>query len=180
MSDEAVLPNIPGYVDIKEAARVLDVAESSVYRYVQSGRLNAYQAGRNIMIELEELRRFKPNITGRPRKKNSLWRISPDTSAFIVTYIRVNVRADRQEELKDALWRIKQEERHLFPGTVMRYISINNTVPESVTLQLVWKKSDMPDAATREQELVAFKNDLAEMLDWNTAQYSEETVLIHT
>jgi len=63
------LPSIPGFVDIKEAAKILGVAESSVYRYIQSGRLQAYQAGRNIMVELETLKNFKRSLTGRPRKK---------------------------------------------------------------------------------------------------------------
>ncbi len=174
------LPNIPGYVDIKEAARILGVAESSVYRYIQSGRLQAYQAGRNIMVELETLKRFKPSLTGRPRKKASLWHASPDTSSFLITYIRVQVHKGRQEKLIKKLWRIKQGEQHLFPGTVMRYISLDDTSPTTVTIQLVWKNGDMPAEEARQQDLEAFKLELADELNWETAQYSTSKVIIHT
>jgi excisionase family DNA binding protein len=180
MKDVFPLPNIPGYVDIKEAARTLGVAESSVYRYVQSGRLPAYQAGRNIMVEEEALKQFKPINTGRPRKKNALWRVSPDTSSFLVSYIHVNVRVDKQEDLKSALGKVRQEELFLFPGTVNRFVSLDNASPASVTIQLVWKSSDMPDEAMREQELAHFKEYLQDVLDWNSAQYTEGVVLIHT
>lgn len=180
MKDVFPLPHIPGYVDIREAARVLGVAESSVYRYVQSGRLPAYQAGRNIMVEAEALKQFKPANTGRPRKRNAPWRTSPEASAFVVTYIQVNVRQGKQEDLRKVLWKFSQEERYLFPGTIARYISLDTVSPSSVTIQFVWKSGDMPDKETREQELAAFQDELKNVLDWSTAQYRDGTVLIHT
>jgi excisionase family DNA binding protein len=181
MNDDVfLLPNIPGYVDIKETARILGVAESSVYRYIQSGRLQAYQAGHNIMVELETLKRFKPSLTGRPRKKASLWHISPDTSSLLIIYIRVQVHNGRQERLIKKLWRIKQEDRYLFPGTVMRYISLNDTSPTIVTIQLVWKNGDMSTEKARQQDLEAFKLELADELDWETAQFSTGKVIMHT
>jgi excisionase family DNA binding protein len=174
------LPSIPGFVDIKEAAKILGVAESSVYRYIQSGRLQAYQAGRNIMVELETLKNFKRSLTGRPRKKASLWHASPDTGAFLVTYIRVQVYAGKEAMLMKKLWRIKQEERHLFSGTVIRYISLDDTSPVTVTIQLVWKNGDMPDEEKRQQEFEAFKSELADVLNWETTLYSTGKVIIHT
>lgn len=159
---------------------MLGVAESSIYRYIQSGRLEAYQAGHNIMIGLESLKQFKPNITGRPRKKNAPWHISPDTSAFVVMYIRAEVYGGKEEALKEVLREFRQDERHVFPGTVVRYVSINENSPASVTIQLVWKQSDMPERSTLEQELSAFRGDLADMIAWKKAQYSEEMVLLHT
>lgn len=179
-NDVFPLPNIPGYVDIKEAARILGVAESSVYRYIQSGRLQAYQAGRNIMVELETLKQFKPSLTGRPRKKSPLWHASPDPGSFLVTYIQVQVHAGQQEMLMKKLWGIKQEERHLFSGTVMRYISLDDASPATVTIQLVWKNGDMPDEETRRQDLEALQRELADVLNWETAQYSTGKVIIHT
>ena len=180
MKDVFPLPQIPGYVDIREAARILGVAESSVYRYVQSGRIPAYQAGHNIMVEEEALKQFKPSNTGRPRKRNAPWRTSPETSSFIVTYIQVQVRLGQEEDFKKVLWKFKQDERYFFPGTVVRYISVDDTSPLSATIQLVWKKSDMPESEAREQELAAFKRDLEDVLDWSTAYYRNGTVLLHT
>lgn len=181
MNDDVFpLPNIPGYVDIKEAAKILGVAESSVYRYIQAGRLQAYQAGRNIMVELETLKQFKPSLTGRPRKKASLWHASPDTGSFLVTNIRVQVYRGKQEMLLKKLWKIKQEDRHLFPGTVMRYISLDDASPATAIIQLVWKNGDMPDEDKRQQDLSAFKQELANELNWETAQYSTGKAIIHT
>lgn len=174
------LPDIPGYVDVKEAARTLGVAESSVYRYIQSGNLRAYQAGRNIMVELETLKQFQPRLTGRPRKRSPQWRTSPDAGSFLVTYIRVHVRDEQQERLIKKLGEIKQEGRHLFPGTVTRYISLDNSLPATVTIQLVWKKGDMPDEENRQQDLEALKTELADVLNWSTVQYSIGKVIIHT
>jgi excisionase family DNA binding protein len=180
MKDVFPLPDIPGYADIKEVARILGVAESSIYRYIQTGRLPAFQAGRNIMVELEALKQFKPGLTGRPRKKASLWRISPDTSSLVILYIRVWVRAGQQHMFEKKLWRIRQEERLLFPGTVTRYISVDDETPPVATIQLVWKSGDMPDEEARKRDLEAFKEELADVLDWNTAQYSTSRAIIHT
>jgi excisionase family DNA binding protein len=180
MKDVFPLPQIPGYMDIREAARLLGVAESSVYRYVQSGRIPAYQAGHNIMVEEEALKQFKPGNTGRPRKRNAPWRTSPETSSFLVTYIQVQVRQGKEEEFKKTLWNFKQEDRYFFPGTVVRYISLDDAAPISATIQLVWKKSDMPEAEARKQELATFQHDLDGVLDWSTAHYRDGIVLLHT
>lgn len=174
------LPNIPGYVDIKEAAKILGVAESSVYRYIQAGRLQAYQAGRNIMIASDTLKQFKPNLTGRPRKKASQWHASPDPGSFLIEYFRVKVRESERDMLVKKLWMIKQEDRHLFPGTVMRYISLDDASPAIATIQLVWKNGDMPNEEKRQQDLSAFKQELTDVLDWTTAEYSTGKVVIHT
>ena len=88
--------------------------KAAVYRYVQSGRILAYQAGHNIMMEEEALKQFKPGNTGRPRKRNAPWRTSPETSSFIVTYIQVQVRQGKEEEFKKVLWKFKQDERYFF------------------------------------------------------------------
>jgi len=38
----------------------------------------------------------------------------------------------------------------------------------------------MPDEAEREQALAAFRNTLVDVLDWDTAQYNDGQVLMHT
>jgi excisionase family DNA binding protein len=178
--DVFTLPDIPGYVNIKDAAKMLGVAESSVYRYIQTGRLQAYKAGRSIVVELETLKRFKPSHTGRPRKKAAVWHASPDIDSSLITYIKVQVRTDQQDILLKKLWEIKQEERHLFSDTVMRYISLDDTSPPTVTIQLVWKNSGTPNEKVRQREMEAFKAELADVLIWETAQYSTGKVIIHT
>ncbi len=83
-------------------------------------------------------------------------------------------------KLLEKLWAIKQEGRHLFPGTVTRYISLDDASPATVTIQLVWKNGEMPDEATRKQAFRDFEEELADVLDWETAEYRTEKVVIHT
>ncbi|QBD83139.1 DNA-binding protein [Ktedonosporobacter rubrisoli] len=180
MDDILPLPDLPDYVDIKEAAKFLNVAEYSIHRYIQARRLEAYQVGNKILIKRDSLEQFKPAQTGRPRKHALGWRISPDKSTIYVTYIRVQIHVGKQEQLENMLAAIRTEERHLFTGTMERYISIDDKDPAGVTIQLVWRGSSLPGDSTRAQELVAFKQELEDVLDWSTAHESTEKVLIHT
>ena len=90
------------------------------------------------------------------------------------------MREGEKEMLVKKLWMIKQEDRHLFPGTVLRYISLDDVSPATVTIQLVWKNGDIPNEEKRQQDLSAFKQELADVLNWETAQYSNGKVIIHT
>jgi len=53
-------------------------------------------------------------------------------------------------------------------------------VPRRVEITLVWRRIIMPNETEREQALDAFRQALADVLDWNTAQYSNGEVLMHT
>ena len=68
MDDSIDLPNIPGYVSIKEAASILGLSSRTVYEYVDEGRLPAKRAADVIMILLDDVRSFKRGTSGRPRK----------------------------------------------------------------------------------------------------------------
>lgn len=46
------------YYSIEEVAKTLKVAYLTVYRWVQSGKLKAYKAGKQYRIEKEELKHF--------------------------------------------------------------------------------------------------------------------------
>jgi helix-turn-helix protein len=39
MNEYAGRPNLPGYVSIKEAAKILGISDKRVYEYVDAGRL---------------------------------------------------------------------------------------------------------------------------------------------
>ena len=179
MKDVFPLPPVPGYVDIKEAAKILGVAESSIYRYVQAGRLPAYQAGRNIMIEAEALNQFKPTNTGRPRTNVPIWRITPDESALIQTSITVQVREGKQKPFRQKLEEMRNKKEHLFPGTVARYIAGSNKQSGHIEITFIWRSSVMPDEATRQEALKAFQDALADVVDWTTARYDDGTVFMH-
>ena len=90
------------------------------------------------------------------------------------------MRPGQQTKLLEKLQTIKREGQHLFPGTVARYISMDDASPATVTIQLVWKNGEMPDEATRKQALRDFEEELADVLDWSTAEYRTERAIIHT
>ncbi len=49
-----------------------------------------------------------------------------------------------------------------------------------VSIWLVWKDTEMPDKATREQDLESFKVELADVLDWETAKIRTKEGIIYT
>ena len=54
------------YYTIDEVAKLLKVAYLTVYRWIQSGKLTAYMAGKQYRVKKEDLDRF---ITSYERKK---------------------------------------------------------------------------------------------------------------
>ena len=62
MSEENNRQNIPGYVSIKEAAKMLGISANRVYAYVEEGRLPSAKAAHVIMIPLEDVKKFKPHF----------------------------------------------------------------------------------------------------------------------
>ena len=172
--------SVPGYVSIKEAAEMLGLSPSRVYEYVEDGRLSSVRAAHVILIPIEEVKNFKPNIAGRPRKSVLRWRISPENNTLLSTSIVVQVRPNRQAELMKKLEEIRQSDKYLFPGTVARFIVKRETFPNQVEIWLIWRNTVMPDEAIRGETLDEFRDALTDVLDWNTAQYNEGQVLMHT
>ena len=129
--------NVPGYVSIKEAAEMLGLSPSRVYEYVEDGRLSSVRAAHVILIPVEEVKKFKPNIAGRPRKSVLRWRISPENNMLHSTSIVVQMRAGRQTELMKRLEEMRQEDKHLFPGTIARFIMRSETIPGQVEISLI-------------------------------------------
>ncbi len=173
-------PGVPGYLSIKEAAKVLGLSPSRVYEYVEDGRLSSVRAAHVILIPLEDVQKFEPNIAGRPRRSVPRWRISPENNRLLSTTILVQLRNGRQAELLKRLEAIKQDERFLFPGTVSRRVVKSDTVPNQIEMSFVWRDTVMPTEEARERALEEFRQALADVLDWNTAQYSIGQVLMHT
>ena len=159
---------------------MLGLSPSRVYEYVEDGRLSSVRAAHVILIPLEEVKSFKPNIAGRPRKSALRWRISPENNMLLSTSIIVRVRPNRQTELMKKLEEIRWGDEHLFLGTVARFIVRSETFPGQVEISLIWRSTAMPDETTREKTLADFQQSLADVLDWSTAQYNNGVVLLHT
>ncbi len=180
MSDEINLPDLQGYISIKDAAKMLGLSYTSVHEYVAEGRIPAVRISDVILIPVDAVKKFKPNISGRPRKSIPKWRISPKDNTLLRTSIKVDVRAGQQERLFEQFDEIRQGKQSLFPGTVIRYIAGKEQAPHRIEIVLIWRSSVMPDEDERERELEEFRQALADALDWNTAQYEHDVVFMHT
>lgn len=180
MNEYIDIPDMPGYVSIKEAAKMLGVSANRVYEYVTEGRLPAVRAADVIMIPLEDVKVFKRGASGRSRTTIPRWRISAGENTQFMTSITVRVRAGQQEALTKQLEQIRQSGEYLFPGTIARYVTLSEKTTDHVNIALVWRGTVMPDEAEREDALKQFKAALSNILDWDTAHYDTSKVLMHT
>ncbi len=172
--------NMPNYVSIKEAANILGISPNRVYEFVTEGRLKGVWAADVIMILREEVEQFKRGPTGRPRKNTPTWRISTGENTQYMTLIFVQLRSGQIDAFVQKLEEMRKKGLHTFPGTVARHIVEDNHKPERVFITLVWRGTVMPDEATRERALQAFREALDEVLDWQTAEYHHGRVFMHT
>jgi hypothetical protein len=178
MTDE--IPDLPGYVSTKEAAKMLGISDRRIRLYIEMRRLPAVRAADVLMIPVENVKNFKRNIVGRPRKNTLAWRISSDDNTQYMTSISVQVQIHQEKQLTLWLEEIRRNGQHIFPGTVARYVVRSKTLPRQIEIVLVWRSTIMPSEIEREQELEAFRQKLADVLDWSTAQYNDGEVLMHT
>ncbi len=174
------LPSMPEYVSIKDAAKILGVSDKRVYAYIEDGRLPAVRAAHVIMIPVEEVKKFKPKISGRPRKNTPMWRTSPSDNMLLTTSVFVDILPNQQENLQRKLEEIKQVGEYIFPGTVARYIIGSTTRPEAIEILLIWRSTLIPDESSREHVLQEFRQELADVLDWSNARYNNGEVFLHT
>ncbi len=180
MDDSVDLPNIPGYVSIKEAASILGLSSRTVYEYVEEGRLPAKRAADVIMILLEDVRNFKRGTSGRPRTSVPPWRISSGENTQFSTLILVTIRPGQDMAFMKKLEDVKQNKQHSFPGTIVRYIIGSETIPRQVQILLIWRNTIMPNEQARARALEQFQQELDDVLDWSSAQYNDGKVFIHT
>src|SRR5260370_9676218 len=180
MKDGVDIPNLPGYVSIKEAADLLGVSDKRVYQYVRAGRLPAQRIGHILTLPLEEVKRFKPSPSGRVRTKAPSWRAFRSRGTLFVTDIHVPVRRDQQATLLKKLKTIQKFDRHTFPGTVARYVVRSDAALTTLHILLIWKSTEMPNEATRKHDLALFQQELQDFLESEKAYYSTNKAIIHT
>ncbi len=159
---------------------MLGISERRIRLYIEMKRLPAVRAADVLMIPVENVKNFERKIVGRPRKNVLTWRISSAENTQFMSFISVQMKLHREEQLVQRLEEMKLHGQHVFPGTVGRYIVKSKTVPGQVEIVLVWRSTIMPDEMEREQELDKLRQQLADVLDWNTARYSDGEVLMHT
>jgi len=151
-----------------------------VYAYVEEGRLPSAKAAHVIMIPLQAVEDFKPQLSGRPRISVPIWRISPEENTVIATSILVRICSHQHTRLISRLEEMRREKRHLFPGTLARYIIEKQRQPEHIEILFIWRNKAMPDETTYNRWLSEFQQALSDVLDWETAQYDTGRVIMHT
>jgi excisionase family DNA binding protein len=177
---EIVFDLPPRYISVIEAAKMLGVSGRSVYGYIEEKKLSGFKAGGHIVILRSEVLKFKRGTTGRPRTRVPEWRISENGNAQYMTQIFIQIREGQEEVLECKLDEIRKGNKHMFPGTVARYITHSQTDASDVQILLIWRGTVMPDVATREAALDDLRQELANVLDWKNAHIEMHEIMMHT
>jgi excisionase family DNA binding protein len=181
MSDEDYLPNItPEFVSVREAAKMLGVSERSVYGYIEERKLPGFKATNLTVVALKDVHAFKRGTTGRPRTRVPEWRISDNENVQYLTQVFIQIRNGQKEELLRRLEEIRKGNMHTFPGTVARYFAQSQTDDNALQILLVWRGTVMPDEEIRSSALADLKENLADLLEWDSAHVEMHEVLMHT
>lgn len=159
---------------------MLGISERRVRLYIEMKRLPAVRAADVLMLPAENVKNFKRNMVGRPRKNTLAWRISSVDNTQFMTSISVQVKSQPSGHLTQVMEEIKNSGEHVFPGTIARYVVKSENIPGQIEIVLVWRSTVMPGDREREQALEAFRQALSDVLDWETAQYHHGEILMHT
>lgn len=180
MSSSSEAAEMPDYVSTKQAAEILGVSTHRMYQYVNAKRIPVIRIGKAFMIPRQAIEQFKPNPSGRTRTKAPAWRTYHSKGGIFVSTIQVSVRSGQQEMLIERMTQLQRDNKHTFPGTIARYVVKGDELFSTVDVLLIWKETEMPDEEIRQRDLDAFKRELADVLDWDTAYYSTNEAIIHT
>ena len=170
---------LPGFLTVKEAARIIGVSTRTIYGYVHTGKLAGARIGHTILVNAEHARAYKSRVPGRLRARSPRWHQPPPQNLQYLTTIRLRVRSGQDEAFEHKLHEIRTTRKHLLPGTVARYIAHDPHEPTKITIMLVWRRAIMPSAEERAAALSALSADLADVLAWETAARTESRVLLH-
>jgi len=168
------------FVTTSEAAKMLGVSYYTVYEYIREKRIVAELVGGVYIMPRSSVEQFRPKPTGRTRTKPTQWRTYRAGAKVRGIHIKVQVRKGQQARLIAKLEAIQEQQQHLFPGTMQRQIFEDEANLGSVIISLVWKNTDLPDETRVQHDLKLFKEEFADVLDWETAQYSAGTAIIYT
>lgn len=168
------------YMQPSTAAKALGVSRNRVYEYIRDQRLPAEKMGKTYFILAKDVEQFQANPTGRTRTQPPPWRAYRSGGKLLTTDIYVQVRTGQQQRLTEKLQNLLHTNQHTFPGTIARYIIQGDGQLSTVHILLIWKTTEMPNEATRQKHLAAFQAELADVLDWQTAQSSTNAAILHT
>ena len=168
------------FLSTAEAAKQLGVSYYTVYEYIREKRLVAEMVGGSYLIPKKAVAEFKAKPTGRTRTNPPPWRIYRAGAQVRSMDMSVRVKAGQREHLIERFNRIGEAQKHLFRGTMQRYIFEDESDPTRVLISLIWKDTELPDENLLQEELAIFQKELADLLDWSTAHYTKKRAIIHT
>ncbi len=180
MSEDSRTSDTRDFVTTSEAAEALGVSYYTVYEYIREKRLVAEMVGGIYMIPKKAVQEFKAKPTGRTRTRPPLWRKYRAGAKVRGMDIRVQMRNGQHRRFIEKLNAILEGQRYLFPGTMQRYVFEEEIEPKHVVISLIWKDTEMPDETVIQQELKPLQAELADVLDWDTVEYSTKQAIIHT
>lgn len=167
----------PELITVNQAAEIIQCSSKRVYQYIDEGRLSARKFGHQWALSREEVQKFQPGPSGRMRSKEPPWHVYRGQSKLFMTTIEVPIRPGMYETLREKLKQAEQQQTHTFTANVARYICEHG---KTLRILLLWKNTEMPDETTRQRDLHLFQQEFADVLDWETADYSFDDVLLHT
>jgi excisionase family DNA binding protein len=181
MAEEREYLHIPGHVPIKEAAEMLGLSDKRVLQYILSKRLPAHKVQGRYMIPAEAVKEFQQRPHGRIRTTPTPWRLYRAGASVHVQQIEVQVHPGKEEDVQARLQALPQEQDHLFPGTMQRYIClVEQAKPVYISIMLIWKDTELPDERVLERGLEGFKADFADVLDWESARIVVARAIAYT
>src|SRR5579884_2956053 len=99
MVEKKDVPAVPGFVTVREAAKIINVSRTRMYEFVDEGRFPLHKAGSTYLIALADLENFRPNPTGRLRKSPPKWRAYRGGGKLFATEMQVKIRSGQRERL---------------------------------------------------------------------------------
>ena len=168
------------FLSTAEAAKQLGVSYYTVYEYIREKRLVAEMIGGSYIIPRQAVDEFKAKPTGRTRVNPPPWRVYRAGAKVYGLDIHVQVKAGQLDRLIERLTQIREAQKHLFRGTMQRYICEDESDPMQIIISLIWKDTELPDENIMQEELATFQRELANLLDWSTARYTKKRAILHT
>ncbi len=171
---------IPGHYSVKKTAVTLGVTDERIYQLLKAKELPGKRVSGMWMIPIDAVEQFKRTPVGRARTQSPIWRTYRSGITLLGTSIEVHIRPGQEEALEKKLKAMSRGKQHLLTGSIQRYILRDKADETLVSIWLVWKDSEMPDEAVQQEEIYAFKKEFADVLDWDTAVYSNKEGIVYT
>lgn len=166
----------------------MGVSKTRMYEYIEEKRIPKHMVGGTLVIDRRDLGTVERKPTGRLHKKPPKWRTYHGGGDVFATEIHVQIRPELREQIKQVTGSIttrligedEKGDRLTLRGSIGRYVLNDRTEPYRVSIWLIWKDTELPDEKTHEREMEEFRQALADVLDWSTAEYSEKDGIVYT